>query len=328
MVRFILLIGLFFVSTASLADNEVDFSVWLTHFKLEALQNDISQETLDDAFQDIDEVDDRVLDLDIQQPEKKILFSEYLNRVVSTTKIHKAKEQYHKNHQLLAKIAKQFQVPSSIIVALWGIESNFGASQGKFNIIKSLASLAYEGRRSAFFKKELLSALTILENEDVTAQDMTGSWAGAMGQTQFMPSSYLQFAVDFDGDDKKDIWESDADALASIANYLHSKGWNPKLGWGYKVTLPEHADLNEWNAVSKKKEFRPLKEWRKMGVRYANGKTLLKKNSKARLIMPDSYPQVAYLVFSNYDVLLDWNRSIYFATTVGVLADAIVKGKL
>jgi len=217
---------------------------------------------------------------------------------------------------LLAQIEENYGVPAPILLALWGIESNFGARQGSYSIIESLTTLAYDGRRSQFFRGELLNALQVMQEEHIAAKDLTGSWAGAMGQVQFMPSSFLKFAVDFDGDGKKDIWENDADALASMANYLHQQGWKPEIGWGIKVRL--RKKVKDW------KGDQPLKVWQKLVVR-ANGKPLPKNMPVAHLVLPDNDPDSAYLVFSNYNVLMDWNRSTYFATAVGALADAIAK---
>jgi membrane-bound lytic murein transglycosylase B len=202
------------------------------------------------------------------------------------------------------------------------VESNLGDNQGNFSVIESLATLAYDGRRSRFFREQLLDAFRILQDEDMSADELVGSWAGAMGQTQFMPFNFLKFAVDFDGDDRRDIWNSDADALASIANYLHSKGWSRKTGWGVEVAIPDSEDME---ALRLEKGEHSLKEWRKRGFLRSDGKKLPRTGLRAHLIIPDDAVSTAYLAFPNYNILMDWNHSIYFATTIGLLADAIGK---
>jgi membrane-bound lytic murein transglycosylase B len=211
-------------------------------------------------------------------------------------------------------------VPAPIILALWGVESHYGQRQGSYSIIESLTTLAYDGRRSTFFRKQLLDALKILQQEHMAAKDLTGSWAGAMGQTQFMPSSFLDFAVDFDGDGRKDIWQSNADALASIANYLHTKGWKANVGWGMEVQLPAGANYAQWK---EQKDYKAFEEWNRLGVRGVGGANLPHMGTSARLVVPDNDTPIAFLVFPNYDIIMDWNHSIYFATAIGQFADAI-----
>ena len=190
---------------------------------------------------------------------------------------------------LFFRALKRFTVvPAPVILSLWCLESNFGQHQGSYSIIESLATLAYDGRRAAFFRGELIKALWIMQDQHIPAGALTGSWAGAMGQTQFMPSSYLNFAVDFDGDGKKDIWNNDADALASIANYLHQKGWNPAVGWGFTVRIPE--GLNTDRAAMKDKY--PMSYWRRLGLLKADGGKLPRTEEVARLIVPGRQPRL------------------------------------
>ena len=207
-------------------------------------------------------------------------------------------------------------------MALWGIETNYGRNTGGFYTIDALATLAFDGRRSAFFREELINALTILQKENMAAGDMKGSWAGALGQCQFMPSSFLKYAVDYNKDGKRDIWDSKQDVFASIANYLKTEGWNSNEGWGRPVRLPKDFD----NALADIKSSKTLSEWNKLGVRRLDGKPLPDEDLKASLIMvgegEDASP---YIVYGNYKVILHWNRSRFFATAVGNLADAIGK---
>ncbi len=301
------------------AEQTQSFSSWLDDFRHEALEKGISQDVLADAFSGIEEPSDDIIEHDQTQPEKTKSFLEYLSGFRTEKKIAAAQEHWQAHKALFARLKKTYGVPVPILLALWGVESNFGERQGSYSIIESLTTLAYDGRRSQFFRKELLDALTILQQEHKPAEELTGSWAGAMGQIQFMPSSFLAFAVDFDGDGKKDIWNSDDDALASMANYLHQKGWDAGSGWGVEVQLPD-SDNEDWDAI---RDAKSLREWRKLGVRAMDGKSLPATVQTARLVLPDNDPEVAYLVFSNYDAIMDWNHSTYFATSVGLLADAI-----
>lgn len=304
------------------AEPQQSFDAWLAQFKQNALARGISQDVITNAFENIDMPSDDIMEFDHKQPEGTKTFSDYMDGILTDKRIDKAKENYHSHRKVLRKIEVKYHVQHSVLLALWALESNFGTRQGDYSVIESLATLAYDGRRRQFFSSELMDALEILQSENMQAEDLTGSWAGAMGQTQFMPSSFLKYAVDFDGCGKKDIWNSDADALASIANYLHSKGWDYKHGWGMRVTLPENDDdMESWRGD---KEPRALKEWNELGFRRENGKHLPRISLQARLVIPDDDSD-AFLVFPNYDILMDWNRSIYFATSVGLLADEIGK---
>ena len=320
-LRKFLSIILVFIAFSAHAEEKKNFADWIDDFKQEAISKGISKEIVDSAFANISEPLENVIELDGKQPEKTILFSEYAKNIVSKKRVAAAKDKLHSLANVLRKIENEYQVDKSTILALWAIESNFGKNQGNFSVIQSLATLAFEGRRSKFFRSELLDSLKILEQEQINPEDLTGSWAGAMGQTQFMPSSFLKFAVDFDDDGKKDIWQNDSDALASIANYLHKKDWKLNQGWGIKVELPD-TEKEKWLEM---KQAKTIKEWSKLGIKLENGKNLPKKSFKARLIIPEDEEISAFLVFPNYDIIMDWNRSIYFATSVGLLSDAIRK---
>ena len=223
---------------------------------------------------------------------------------------------------MLDRVAADYGVQPRFIVALWGIESNYGSFTGEFPVIGALATLAYEGRRAAFFRKELLQALRIVDQGDVAPAQMMGSWAGAMGQSQFMPSSYLARAVDYDGDGRRDIWTTPPDVFASIANYLAKAGWNDRHTWGRQVQIADHvkADAAGLEVV------RPLPEWQALGVRTSNGDALPMVALDASLLRMDDDDGPAYLVYNNFRVLMAWNRSTYFALTVGELADLIDHG--
>lgn len=296
-----------------------DFETWLREFKEEALAAGIKKRILERAFEDVDEPIESVLEKDRQQPEFKQTFTEYKESTLTGAKISQARALWRKNNALFIKIDNKFDVPAAYLLALWAMESHFGKVQGKYHIIPSLATLAYDGRRSQFFRSQLLDALKIVQKEKISPGDLVGSWAGAMGQTQFMPSSYLQFAYDFNGDGKRDIWNTNSDALASIANYLNEKGWDSKVGWGTPVQLPENSRI-DWKNM---KERQPLSMWKKIGVKQKDGSMLEGVSREERLILLDGDPEKAYLVTSNFDVLMDWNRSTYFATVIGMFADAL-----
>jgi membrane-bound lytic murein transglycosylase B len=304
----------------NLAYSAKPFGLWMDEFRANALSQGISQETLDRAAP-LMTLDDRVVTLDRKQPESTLTFTEYKRNVLPQTRITKGRSLYWENRALLERIAKEYNVPANYIVALWGMETSFGANKGNFSIITSLTTLAYEGRRAEFFQAELVKALRILEDEKMYPEDLIGSWAGAMGHCQFMPSSFLKFAVDYDNDGRRDIWNSLPDAFASIANYLKNSGWNGNQSWGREVRIPANFD----RALEDIEKLRPLAEWKRLGVTKADGSPLPDVDIHAALIFagrttPD---EGVYLIYPNYHVLLDWNRSRYFATSVGLLADHI-----
>ncbi len=303
---------------AGAATQTASFDEWLATFRTEALSQGISETTLDAALADIAPIP-RVIELDRRQPEFTMTLDQYMSRVVSRNRIAKARKLYRENRVLLAKIQKTYGVPSRVIVALWGIESDFGRLLGSFGVIPSLATLAYDGRRGAYFRKELLNALKILDQKHITLEAMKGSWAGAMGQVQFMPSSFLNFAVDFSGDGRKDLWGTRADIFASAANYLSRSGWNPAWTWGREVKLPPGFVLSE----KPKKTRKILAEWQELGVRRADGTDLPKTNLRGAVIRPGGKDGPAYLVYGNFHVILKWNRSNFFALAVGHLSDAL-----
>lgn len=220
------------------------FEDWLVVFRTQALESGISEKVLDEAFLDMKPIE-KVVDLDKKQPEVKLTLDEYLKKTLNPLRIKNGQENLAENKKLLADISKEYSVPANVIVALWGMESNYGSNAGNFNVIHSLATLAYDGRRSEFFRKELLNALKIMQSEKLSVEDFEGSWAGAFGQCQFMPSSFLRYAVDGDSDGKRDIWNDNADIFASIANYIHSEGWN--INEGAEEGSNNFKTLLKWN---------------------------------------------------------------------------------
>jgi membrane-bound lytic murein transglycosylase B len=304
----------------ALADTP-SFDVWLDGLRQDAMAQGIAAATLDSALTGLQPIA-RVIELDRRQPESRLTFQEYNQRVLSPTRIERGRQLYREHQDLLERIARDYGVQARVIVALWGLESTYGTSHGEFPVIGALATLAYDGRRATFFRRELLQALKIIDHGDVTAERMTGSWAGAMGQNQFMPSSYDAYAVDYDRDGRRDIWTSLPDVFASIANYLAKSGWNERRTWGRRVRLPSGID-GDLAGLERRK---PLPEWQALGVRQDDGADLPGIPVTASLLRTDDGQGPCYLVYDNFRVLMAWNRSTYFALSVGELADLIGRG--
>ncbi|WP_064602664.1 lytic murein transglycosylase [Photobacterium sp. J15] len=311
-------LGLGFSSVAVAADK--GFDEYVLGLKVEAREKGISESIINSAFEGITFVE-RAVKADKNQPEKKLTLDEYLPRAVPDWKVKQANELYRKHKKTLDKIGRQYGVQPRFIVALWGVESNFGRLMGNYNVVEALSTLAYEGRREAFFRNQVMAALQILDEGHIAPKDMKGSWAGAMGQPQFMPTSFLTFAVDGNNDGRIDIWQTEADVFASAANYLKKSGWDDEYTWGRQVKLPE--GINDKLFGVEKDKSRSLAEWQKLGVRRINGKALPKVDIQAWLIQPDDNHGRAYLIYGNYQTLLKWNRSHYFALAVSHLADRI-----
>jgi membrane-bound lytic murein transglycosylase B len=297
------------------------FDAWLEELRQDALKEGIGAGTLSAALEGLAPIA-RVIELDRRQPEGRFTFQQYNQRVLSESRIERGRELYREHRSLLDRVAADYGVQPRFIVALWGIESSYGSFDGEYPVIGALATLAHDGRRASFFRGELLKALRIVDRGDIAVERMTGSWAGAMGQSQFMPSSYDAYAIDYDGDGRRDIWTSLPDVFASIANYLAKAGWNDRYTWGRKVHVPEalNGDLVGLNTT------RPLPQWQELGVRRADGANLPAAILNASLLSTDEGQGPAYLVYDNFRVLMAWNRSTYFALTVGELADLIERG--
>ena len=308
------------------------FNVYVEALKMEALKKGYSQQVIDSSFENV-KFHKRAVKSDKSQPENVETLDTYLPKRVAKWKIERARKLYKKHQTLLTKVGKKYGVQPRFIVALWGLETNFGKIMGNYNVISALSTMAYEGRREAFFKKQLWAALTILEEGHIKIKDMKGSWAGAMGQNQFMPTSFVSYAVDGDGDGKKDIWGNQADVFSSMANYLKKEGWNDNLTWGRQVKLPENFNTtlaipkntgsrSNWLKAWKKTE-KSLAQWQALGVRRMDGRDLPVVDVTAALVFPDDAKGRAYLAYDNYKSLMHWNLSYYFVSSVGHLSDHI-----
>ena len=302
---------------------EGSFDGWLKELRTEARDRGISAATLDTALAGVRPIP-RVIELDRNQPEFKLKVDEYLARVVTQGRIDRGRRLLTQHGELLDAVAARYGVQKRFIVALWGIETDFGRITGGFPVIAALATLAHDGRRSAFFRNELLLALEILDQGHIAPAEMKGSWAGAMGQNQFMPSSFHRFAVDHDGDGDKDIWTSLPDVFASIATYLEGSGWRDDETWGREVRLPAGFDRSVIEADTRLS----LPEWQARGVRRADGRDLPTRDLPARIVEVTQRDGSArhFVAYGNFEVILKWNRSTYFAIAVGTLADALGRG--
>lgn len=319
-------------ASSQTAVNKGSFEHYAASLKREALQKGYSKALVKEVFASLKHYQSAVV-ADKKQPEFTETLDTYLPKRISKQRIALARKYYKEHKQELDAIGQKYGVQPRFIVALWGLESSFGKIMGNYSVPSALATMAYDGRREAFFKTEFFLALDILQQGHVKLADMKGSWAGAMGQSQFMPSAFMSYAQDGDGDGHINIWQSRSDAFASIANYLKTRGWDNSQTWGREVKVPKNFDFSyvipkgskdrtqwlEWWAKSE----RSLAAWQNLGVRTTEGKALPARDLKAALVMPDDEHGRVYLAYSNYQTLMHWNRSYYFVTSVGYLADLI-----
>ncbi|WP_258807078.1 lytic transglycosylase domain-containing protein [Pseudidiomarina sp. CB1] len=320
LISLVVLVTAFVVAPkAVLAADEAGFADYVQKIKAEAIEKGYSEATLEKAFANA-KFYERSVSADKNQPEFKLTLDTYLPRAVPEWKAEQAVEKYNEHKELLEEVGAKYGVQPRFIVALWGIETNFGGYTGGFDVVSALTTMAYEGRREEFFKNQLWQALTIIEEGHIDVEQMQGSWAGAMGQTQFMPSSFMAYAVDYDGDGRKDIWNSMGDVFASAANYLKNAGWRDDVTWGRQVQLPEDFDVS----MAELKNKKTLAEWQALGVRKLDGTDLpTRADIEAAVVIPDDKEGRVYLAYANYDALMRWNRSHYFVAAVGYLSDRI-----
>ncbi len=264
----------------------------------------------------------RVIELDRAQPEFTQTFADYMQARVTRARVKRARELYREYRPLLDQLTNQYGIPGQYLVAFWGLETNFGSYLGKMPTLDSLATLACDERRSTFFSNELFTALRILDRESLQASDMRGSWAGAMGHTQFMPSAYERYAIDGSGDGKIDLWNSREDALTSAANFLNQLGWQAAERWGREVKLPASFPYQQAGL----EQSQPVSHWRKLGVRRSDGELLPDLEIPASIVLPMGHSGLAFVVYENFRVIMRWNFSESYALAVGHLADRTAGG--
>lgn len=311
------LVGLLCTHTGFAAQET--WSHWLAGVREQALAEGISKAVFDSAFAGVHEPSRKVKGLSHSQPEHRLTFSKYRNSRVDSYRIVIGRKEFERYRALLEKIGREYGVDPCFIVAFWGLESSYGTYMGNFPVIPSLATLAYDSKRKDFFRKELLLALHILNDGHVTLARFKGEWAGASGQPQFLPSSWVKYAVDYDGDGHKDIWSSKPDVFASVANYMKKNGWQTGEPWAITVRLPAHFDKQ----LQGKTIVKPTSEWNAMGVRTENGEPLPYQNLPASIVEPFGGP--VFLAYPNYKMILHYNNSIYYAGAIGYLADKVCK---
>ncbi len=292
-----------------------DFASFVAGVKAEARRAGIRDATLQDAFAGV-QPNQRVVELDRRQPEFTLTWPQYRARVLPDSRMQAARDHYRQERALLAQVEQRFGVDPGVIMGIWGIESAFGTNKGNYRLVEALSTLAFEGRRAAYFRSELINALRILDAGDVTPARLTGGYAGAMGQPQFMPSSYLRLAVDFDGDGKRDIWDSKPDVFGSIANYLAKSGWRRGEPWGQAVRVPP-------GTLGGRDNKRSLGEWTRAGVTRSDGAPFGRSDAMGGLVVPDGIaPGEGFMVYANFGAIRRYNPSDFYALAVGLLGDA------
>ncbi len=306
------------------------FSEWLAGVRAEAITRGIRAEVVDAALADVSEPLPIILERDRSQAETVLSLEQYLDRRLTAKLIKGGRDAYAKQRELVDRIAERYGVPANIIIAIWGAESNFGRFSGVRPTVPALATLAWDPRRATFFRGELFNALEIVNRGDIDLPRLRGSWAGAMGQVQFMPSSYLQFAEDFDGDGRRDIWSTPSDIFASIGNYLKGHGWAAGETWGREVLVTPEVARRIANDVAPRNGTcqatrnitvrLPLAQWQELGVRLSGGKPLPATGPEASLV---SGTRRHFLVYPNYDALLSYNCAHLYALSVAMLSDRL-----
>ena len=264
----------------------------------------------------------RVIELDRKQPEFVQAFPAYFSKRVTEWRVKKGKEMLAKHKTFLQTLTQKYGVPAHYIIAFWGLETNYGSYKGKMPVLDALATLACDARRAKYFTQEFVVALQLMQRESLSKEQMLGSWAGAMGHTQFMPSAYKNYAIDGDGNGKIDLWNSEQDALASAAHFLHNLGWSPGIRWGREVQLPEDFDYSLTGRANKQS----LENWIALGISKANGAPLGSANIEGYLVVPAGHSGPKFLVYNNFRTIMRWNNSEFYAIAVGQLADQVIGG--
>lgn len=322
-IQILLLLMLSLFGSYIVAEPKQSWQAFVQGVRQEALAQGIRPEVFDEAFQDIKAPNRTVLNLDRSQPEHRLTFLKYRNTRADNYRIVIGRKEFKKYQSKLEEIGNAYGVSPCFIVSLWGLESSYGRFMGNFPVIKSLATLAYDNRRAAFFRKQLLLALHILNDGHVSLKDYKGEWAGASGQPQFLPSSFHQHAVDYNQDGKKDIWKTHDDIFASIANYLKHNGWQRNQPWAIPVEVPSSISED----MMTREVTKTVEAWQQLGVRpidqaqFPSDRMLT-----ASIVKPYGGP--AFMIFNNFKVIMKWNRSVYYAGTVGYMAEKICKRRL
>ena len=300
------------------------FPAWLEALKAEAVAKGVGKATLEQALEGIKPIP-RVIELDRRQPEFTLTLGSYFKNAISAKRIAMGKEMLKKHAPLLRRVFERYRVQPRFLVAFWGLESNYGKYTGVFPVVGALVTLSHDRRRATFFRQQLLAVLQLIDKGDFPL-DVKGSWAGAMGNHQFIPSTYRDFAVDFDGDGKRDLWNSLPDIFASAANYLSRSGWQKDRTWGREIRLAPSFDIG----LSGLEIQKSLAEWNTLGVQQVNGQPLPNVAiDDASVLLPAGYRGPAFLIYKNYRTTMVWNRSHLYALAVGHLSDRLVgKGKL
>ena len=300
---------------------EGEWNGFLANVRRDAISRGVRASTVDLVFRYVEYLP-KVIELDRHQPERTKTFAEFIATAVTPQREADGRRALQENGALLQRVERTYHVQPRFIVALWGIETAFGKITGNYFVPASLATLAYDGRRGSLFRDELLNALKILDEGDISPHDMLGSWAGAMGQCQFMPSTFLRYAVDLDHDGRRNIWTDREDVLGSIANYISQLGWRGDQGWGQAATVPANFDTRYTGLDYR----RPISQWTQLGVRGSDGRPPIGHQELASLVLPDGAGPQALLVNDNFRAIMRWNKSTFFAASVGYLADGIGRG--
>ncbi len=301
---------------------EQSFEEWLLDLRTEAMSRGITRDTLDTSFASVEALIPRVLELDRSQPEFVQTFSGYMRNRLSDARISRGQQMLKEYADLFSRIQAEYGVQPHYLVSFWALESNFGDYTGGFSVINALATLAYDPRRSDMFRTELLTALRIIQEGHIAANSMTGSWAGAMGQCQFMPTTFYNYARDGDGDGRIDIWNSVPDVMTSAANYLSKNGWRGDERWGREVILPAGFDFAQTGTGVRK----TVTEWNRLGIRRVDGAPLGDADMLGSIVLPSGAQGPAFLTYQNFRTTMVWNRSTFYAISVGHLADRFVGG--
>lgn len=298
-----------------------DFETCVKRLQVTAKEQGLSKDIIDNTLAHVKYVP-RVVELDNQQPEFSQTFEGYYNRRVTEARVIQGRRLLTENRDFLEQLTKKYGIPPQYLLAFWGLETNFGGYKGKMPVLDSLATLACLPRRSEYFTGELMQALKLKQKYGFSRDQMVGSWAGAMGHTQFMPSAYAKYALDADGSGKADLWNSQVDALTSAAYFLQQLGWNRNERWGREVILPRGFSYQNTG----KAQMKSLNDWAKLGVQNTNRTALSTPDMQASLYIPSGHTGPAFLAYENFDVIMRWNRSTFYAIAVGRLADRINGG--